>query len=180
MRLFTSAATLLSAVAVVHADDQVKTEFTAPQTSEPHDISAPIIFEWTLPQSFGDLDRMNITLHASVNQDGIRTTYAESIALDIDSWKLSYEWDPSNFTRRLDEDNATLLVGNHNRVFAEIRGDPNDQSIGWTTMEIEDLAFEGYHNMAPVESGTNVVSQSNWAAGAGILTLAMAVAAGML
>lgn len=85
------------------------------------------------------------------------------IAIDIDLWSLSYEWNPSNFTKDLGKINATLLSGNHNQVLAEIGGNPNDESVGFVTHAIEEVGLEGYHTMAPAESGASVVGRSMWA-----------------
>ncbi|KAG7139591.1 hypothetical protein HYQ46_008137 [Verticillium longisporum] len=180
MHFSTPLAILLSTITAVHADSDQEIMFTTPETQQVLNISAPVIFEWTLPESgtYRAFDRMNLTLTADVTNGGEPLSLVSLIAIDIDLWNLSYEWHPSNFTRDLDEISATLLSGNHNRVLAEIGGDPNDESVGFVAHAIEELGLEGYHTMAPAESGASFVGRSMWAVSA--LSVIMAVAHSMV
>ncbi|EEY17909.1 predicted protein [Verticillium alfalfae VaMs.102] len=180
MHFFTPLAILLSTMTVVLADNDQEIKFTTPETQQVLNISAPVLFEWTLPESgtYRAFDRMNLTLTVDVTNEGEPMSLMSLIAIDIDLRSLSYEWHPSNFTKDLDEISATLLSGNHNQVLAEIGGDPNDESVGFVAHAIEEVGLEGYHTMAPAESGASVVGRSMWAFSA--LPVIVAVAHGMV
>ncbi|CRK32593.1 hypothetical protein BN1723_015013, partial [Verticillium longisporum] len=180
MHSFTPLAVFLSTITAVHADSDQGIRFATPEKQQVLNISAPVLLEWTLPESgtYRAFDRMNLTLTADVANGGEPVSLMSLIAIDIDLWSLSYEWNPSNFTKDLDKINATLLSGNHNQVLAEMGGDPNDESVGFVTHAIEEVGLEGYHTMAPAESGASVVGRSMWAFST--LAVIMAVAHGMV
>lgn len=162
-----SSALLLSAVApLAHAFT-----LTSPDTSNPINISEPVVFEWTNDDDEGH--QGHPWLHLDFVSNGLFWSLNSNNRIDIRNVS-SWTWDAPSWTEDMREVDQVLYAGKNNwfnTYLHDVRY--RNQTGGWYPLETEKFEIEGYDNL---ENGAGAMTPS-WVLGLGAGVVAVVAGA---